>query len=166
MLGLKLGIQYVTLGFNEFLDWILEKVGGNNNSGVESAQRAVNTTRGEIDALWTQLQKDPFNAVTNFANDAADSLEDLGIAAREEEKATKDTTDSLNRLSASFTNAPQGFKYNWRSYQAQDAVDTGMAQLAGTGGTSVYVAGSIVTQNELHKEVEKYTTRRKFQKGG
>lgn len=148
MMGLKLGIEYVNLGFQMFLDWVLEKLGQNNNSGVTSAQNAVNRTQNEIIALAKQLEKDPFNALTNHSNAAADDLEELG-------KTTEETKKGLDKLNGSLTNVPEGFKVALRRYDASNPMqgwhDSGGGGGAGGSGQQlhVHVEGNVLTEGEL-----------------
>jgi hypothetical protein len=174
MMAMKLAIQYVTLGFNMFVDWVLEFFGGNNNSGVIAAQNAVNTTQNEMIALAKKLEKDPLNAMTATANDAANELEQLGKEAsatkdakENETKATEKATTALDRLSAQFTNIPEGFKLALRRFQATDAIEGGALAAAGGGGsTTINVHGSLISERELAREVAQGQGRRNFQRGG
>lgn len=175
MLGLKLAMQYVSLGFHMFLDWVLEKLGSNDNSGVESAQNAVNATQNEIVDLAKQLAKDPLNVMTNHANSAADELEQLGKKTEEtnerkddENKAIKETTEAMSKLTEQFTNLPDGFRVSALQYGAMGQVGSSMGTASGglLGALTIIVQGSLVHENQLMDLVAKKGQKARFRKYG
>lgn len=164
MMGLKLAMDYVNLGFNMFLDWVLEFFGGNNNSGVDNAQKQVDATTKEIEDFVNAFIKDPFNAVSNAAKAAAWGLEQNG---KQNEKAAK----AIDKLSAAFTNVPDTVKLGALRFNAADpdraAPSFGSIAPPPRGDTYVFnVQGSVVTEQRLADLVTQYHRRRDYERTG
>jgi hypothetical protein len=161
MLGLKLGIDYVNLGFQMFIDWILEKLGSNNNSGVEAAEKQIAEDLKKIETMAKNLEKDPFNAATGAAEDVATDLEDMGKAADKSGKA-------LDKLTGSLTNVPAGFRYNLAKYNATSPIDWAGKPASGSMGMmQVNISGGVMmTVAQLTDAVLHAAERRKWQKSG
>jgi hypothetical protein len=97
---------------------------------------------------------------------AKDSVKDLGDSSAK-------TAKTLDRLTDSFTNVPEGFRLAARTFGATDPIGGGLgaAGASATGGGAVtqyifHVQGSLVTEKELFAKASKEQAKTTWQKSG
>jgi len=162
-MALKVGADYVALGFNLLVDWVDKLTGHNNEGGVTDATNQLVADQVQLSQFVSDMQKDPWGAINDFNQQAADGLNTLG------EQANK-TSTALSKFGQQLSDVPDGFKLGLRTYQAIEPRGGGSGSPLGSfSRASISIDKLQVVANsvtDLYNELVKVHKKHSFNNGG
>jgi hypothetical protein len=124
-MALKVGVDYVKLGFAMLIDWIDHIVGSNDAGDIVSATADVANDSKKLTDFVSDWIAHPFDAINNLENSSANAA-----------AALDDTATAAKDVSQQLLNVPQGFKVALAEFAATQAVGTSSSGSSSGGYTA------------------------------